>query len=95
MRERQPPVQHIVYETLTGEKVRFKIFIPDWVIDEIEKIADFVPDPVEGRKVAELLVTIFNVAFSRGLTAQGDVPKLEIIEALAMFDESEADEDGH
>lgn len=82
-------VHDIEYTDLLGNKVHFISEIPEGVMQDLTRIVEQVPDPVEGRKAAECLVGIYLHAFAKGLIAQTDNPGLEITEAMAMFDEDQ------
>ena len=83
---KQSKTQFVAYDDLSGQEVELRIVVPDWMLEEIERIEKLIPDPVEGHKVARGIIDIFNTAFTLGLTMEADTPKLAIMEAMAMFD---------
>jgi hypothetical protein len=91
---KQDKTQFVEYADLSGQEVQLRIVVPDWVLEDIERIEALIPDPVKGHEAAKRVVDIFNTAFTLGLTMEADTPKLAIMEAMAMFDgevESEPD----
>ena len=90
---RQDKTQFVEYDTLTGEEIRLRIVVPDWILDDIEKIEKMIPDPVRGHQVADRIISMFNTAFTLGLTMEADTPKLAIMEVMAMFEELDSEAD--